>query len=230
MIHIWHTKLESHREKYTLFYNWLSPEEKAHAEKLATAYRRRFIISRGILRDLLAYYSEQYPKQLCLGYTCVGKPFLISSPKQTIEFNLSHSQDTVAYAFTIDNPIGIDIEHKTQRKHLDKIAYRFFSACDYDRLKLLSGEEKLRVFFNTWVRNEALLKAFGDRLQTHPFSHYKFSIDTKSISIESIQRKKNQSCCISNLSLYPDVSGAVVIVGDSKPIIIKKYTKKISLS
>lgn len=226
IIHIWHTTFKCHVEKYKLFRSWLSTEEKARAERLAAPYQSRFIVSRGLLRDLLAYYCQRSPTQLHLSYSSSGKPLLISPPKQQIEFNLSHSQNIIVFAFTLKTPIGIDIEHKIPRKYLDQIAYRFFSADDYQRLKRLRDEEKLSVFFNTWVRNEALLKAFGHRLQTHPLSQYQSSINNQLIANSAI---KSTSYQVSTLSIFPDFAGAIAIQGESKPIITKEYTEKISL-
>ncbi len=224
IIHLWHTSLEVHAKKYEIFKNWLSPEEKIRAEKLALPYRLGFIVSRAVLRDLLAYYSEQDPQKLKLTYSVSGKPLLIN-PEQCIEFNLSHSKNILVYAFTIDTPVGIDIEYINHRIHLDKIAYRFLPADEYDQLQSLQGIKKLEAFFNAWVRNEALVKAMGDSLQTHPYSRYKLSLDSKLSILESKKKEMNPHYAISNLSLYPDFATAIAVKGNEKPIVIKKYTK-----
>lgn len=220
-IHIWHTRLEKHTNKYMLFQSWLAPEEKIHAEKLAIPYRRDFIIARAVLRDLLAYYSKQCPQNLKLTHSVSGKPFLINS-EQRIEFNLSHSKNILMYAFTIDTPIGIDIEYINHRIYIDKIAYRFLPAYEYDQLQLLQGIKKLEEFFNAWVRNEALIKAMGNSLQTHPHSRYKLS---QTNTLEPQKKDINPLYTISNLSLYPGFSTAIAVKGNEKTIAIKKYTK-----
>lgn len=224
IIHIWHTNLEAHAKKYELFKNWLSPEEKLRADKLVPPYRLSFTISRAVLRDLLAYYSQQYPQKLQFTYTVSGKPSLINS-KQHIEFNLSHSKNILAYIFTIGTPVGIDIEYINHRIQLDKIAYRFLPAYEYDRLQLLQGIKKLEGFFNAWVRNEALIKATGSTLQTHPYSRYKLSLNSHLSTLEYKKKGMNAQYAISNLSLYPDFATAVAIKGNEKPIVIKQYTK-----
>ena len=224
IIHIWHTNLEVHAHEYELFKNWLSSEEKIRAEKLAPHYRLGFIIARAVLRDLLAYYSEQYPQNLQFAYSDSGKPSLLNS-KQRIEFNLSHSKNILAYIFTIDTPVGIDIEYINHRIHLDKIAYRFLPAYEYDRLQLLQGIKKLEGFFNAWVRNEALIKAMGSTLQTHPYSRYKLSLNSHLSTLEHKKKGMNAQYTISNLSLYPDFATAIAIKGNEKPIVIKQYTK-----
>lgn len=225
IMHIWHTRLEEHTKKYSLFQNWLAPEEKIRAEKLATPYRLGYVIARAVLRDLLAYYSEQCPQKLKLTHSVSGKPFLIN-PEQRIEFNLSHSKNILVYVFTIGTPVGIDIEYINHRIHIDKIAYRFLPAYEYDRLQLLQGIKKLETFFNAWVRNEALIKAMGNTLKTHPYSRYKLSSNPQ---ISTLKYKKmgeiNPFYTISNLFLYPDFATAIAVKGNEKNIIIKKYTK-----
>ncbi|WP_218813742.1 4'-phosphopantetheinyl transferase family protein [Rickettsiella endosymbiont of Dermanyssus gallinae] len=187
------------------------------AESLALALRQRFILSRGILRKLLSAYSGQSPEKIIFSYTQSGKPVFVNHSPRQIEFNLSHSQNRVAFAFAWDTPIGIDIEYKTPRKHLDKIAYRFFTAQDYEQLKNLQGEEKLNTFFDLWVRNEAFLKAVGRRLGTHPLSKYK--ANKKQIDIT----KDKESCTILSLTLQADFAAALAIKGENKPLLIRTY-------
>jgi 4'-phosphopantetheinyl transferase len=224
IIHIWHTRLEDHIKKYELFQSWLSPEEKIRAEKLAISYRQSFIISRGVLRDLLAYYSKYAPQEIKLSYSVSGKPLLVN-PGQSIEFNLSHSKNIVAYAFTIGTPLGIDIEYINYRIHINKIAYRFLPVHQYDRLQFLQGMKKLEAFFNAWVENEALIKAMGATLQTHPYSRYKLLLNPPINTLEFKKKEINPLYTLSNLPLYPKFATAIAIKGKGKPIIIKKYTK-----
>lgn len=225
-IHIWHTKLEDHAKKYTLFQSWLAPEEKIHAEKLAISYRQKFIISRAVLRDILAYYSGQSPQNLKLNYSIFGKPLLTNS-EQRLEFNVSHSENILAYVFTLDTPIGIDVEYIHHRSHLNKIAYRFLPAYDYDRLQSLKHKKKLKEFFAAWVRNEALIKAKGRLLKTHPHSRYALSLDSHLDSLNCV-KDINSLYSTSNLSLHPDFAAAIALKGNKKPIVIKKYTERLS--
>ncbi len=228
IIHLWHTKLDDHSKKHLLYQSWLAPNEKIRVQKLAFPYRQNFVISRGILRDLLAYYSKQYPDKLKLSYSVSGKPVFDKKSKVRIEFNLSHSKDILVCVFTMDTPVGIDIEYINPISHLDKIAYRFLSAYEYDQLQLLQGSNKLQAFFRSWVRNEALIKAKGDTLQTHLSSRYKLSIETELNTSIFQQTEINSFYTISNLFLYLNFATAIAIKGNEKPIIIKQYTKRMS--
>ncbi len=169
----------------------------------------------------MSRYIEQRPETINFAYTEFGKPlFNNASFTQQIEFNVSHSHGRAAFAFTLSTPIGIDLEYKLKRKYIDKIAYRFFPARNYEQLKRLTGDEKLNTFFKMWVHNEAILKAFGYHLRTHPFSKYR---------TQTLQLKKNfiaekNTYSFSLLALHPDFAAALAIKGKhSKPIIIKEY-------
>lgn len=227
-IHIWHTRLEEHVKKHELFQSWLAPEEKVRAEKLAIPFQHKFIVSRAILRDILAYYSGQSPQKLNLNYSSSGKPLLTNS-KQYLEFNVSHSKNILIYAFALDTPVGIDIEYIHPRNHLDKIAYRFFSASDYDRLQLLKPKKKLKEFFKTWVRNEAIIKAKGNLLKTHPYSRYELGLNSDLDCSEYIKNGMSSLYSISNLSVHSNFATAVALKGNRKSLVINKYTKKLSL-
>ncbi|MES2997915.1 MAG: 4'-phosphopantetheinyl transferase superfamily protein [Pseudomonadota bacterium] len=219
-IHIWHTTLDHHIKHYPMFQHWLSAEEKERAEKLKPPYRQRFTLTRGLLRKLLSDYSGQPPEKIRFSYTLSGKPLLLNpSLKKSIEFNVSHSRNRVAFAFAWDTPLGIDLEYKTPRKYIDKIAYRFFSIDDYAQLKKLSGKEKLNTFFNAWVRNEALVKALGYSLKTHPCSQYMINLDKASTALN----KEKCPCSLFTLVLHPDFAAALAIKGQAKRIIIKQY-------
>ena len=199
-----------------LFQTWLSEEEILRVKKLAQPLRQRFIVIRGILRKLLSSYSNESPKQIQFAYTQSGKPIFINlSQIKPIEFNLSHSKNRVAFAFTYHTPIGIDIEYKTQREYFDKIAYRFFSADEYEQLNNLpSSEEKLNTFFNYWVRNEARLKAIGSGLETHRSSKYHANKPSSDFI------NTNEQCSIHSLTLHPDFAAALAICGENKTLSI----------
>lgn len=214
-IHIWHTVFKEHIKYFKLFQTWLSLEERIKAKTLVLPFRQNFVVSRGILRALLSKYSGQSPEKITFSYTQFGKPVFINQISEQIEFNLSHSHNRIAFAFTKNTPIGIDIEYKKARKYLDKIAYRFFTAQDYQRLKNLHGEEKLNTFFDLWVRNEALLKVSGQRLRAHPLSNY------KTIHNPAATKKAQERFTVFSLTLHADFAGAIAIEGKNKPFQIR---------
>ena len=89
------------------FWSCLSTKKKQQAKKYYTKLLTdRYIISHGILRYILSYYTTQAPKNLEFGHTKYGKPFLNHS---NIQFNMSHSGNMVCYGVAINYKVGIDI-------------------------------------------------------------------------------------------------------------------------
>ncbi len=59
------------------FLQCLAAEEQVQASKYYTDHlRRQYIISHGILRYILGYYTKQHPKDIIFSYGAYGKPFL----------------------------------------------------------------------------------------------------------------------------------------------------------
>jgi 4'-phosphopantetheinyl transferase len=216
-VHIWHAELDSHVKQYKLFQSWLSAEEREKAGNLTAFSRQNFILSRGLLREILTKYTKLPPEKFFFAYTRFGKPLLHPSLNTKIEFNLSHSKNRVIYAFTHTTAVGVDLEYKKARKFIDKIAYRFLARSDYTHLLRLSREEKLNAFFNAWVRYEASLKAAGHPIKTHPFSQYTMHSKQQAPLINS------PDYFLFNLAIHPDFSAAVAVNIPIKNILIKNY-------
>src|SRR5688572_9738476 len=73
--------------------------------------RRRFIVARARLRELLAVRLDVKPQAIELAYGKNGKPGLAQRFADTgWRFNVSHCDEVAVYAFSRDSEIGIDIE------------------------------------------------------------------------------------------------------------------------
>ena len=91
-----------------------------------------------------------------------GKPYL---PGETIEFNLSHSEDYVVIAVD-DQPVGIDIEKV--RKRPMAVAKR---CCQEEELQWLSAQtDQSSAFYKLWTGKESIVKAVGCGLSLSPQS------------------------------------------------------------
>ncbi|HTC62302.1 MAG TPA: 4'-phosphopantetheinyl transferase superfamily protein, partial [Candidatus Saccharimonadales bacterium] len=141
----------------------LSSEEKVRADQFHFAKdRNRYVIARGLLRELLGAYLQQPPKSLEFSYAQHGKPLLSGANSTSgLNFNLSHSGDMVAYAIARERNLGIDVEQMRPDLAGDDIAERYFSAREVSDLRTLPPEKKVEGFFNCWTRKEAYLKATG---------------------------------------------------------------------
>jgi len=171
-VHIWRASLKQNKEEVAQLLNLLNIQEKNRGSKfIAEQARNNFIVARGILRCLLAKYLRVKPQDLVFTQNQYGKLYLDSS---TLQFNLSHSHDFALFAFTLEHPIGVDIEFIRDNFDHVSIAERFFSKKENTDLLALPPKEQLHAFFNCWSRKEAFIKAIGKGIF---FALDKFSVE-----------------------------------------------------
>jgi 4'-phosphopantetheinyl transferase len=165
-VHIWRINLNSSESQLQSFRETLSSDEIARAERFYfPEHRQRFIAGRGSLRAILGQYLGIEPKEVEFEYQPRGKPLLAAKfADQELVFNLSHSQDLALCGVSYQNKIGVDLEYIRTMSDLESLAKRFFSAREYEYLRLISAEEKQQIFFRYWTCKEAYLKATGDGL------------------------------------------------------------------
>jgi 4'-phosphopantetheinyl transferase len=187
-IHVWMTDLTLPWEDENEHFVVLSNDEIIRAKQYHFIHhKRRFTVSRSILRHLLAGYLNTSPESILLGSSEFKKPYVKSENTKALQFNLSHSGDLAIYAFTLEHPIGIDIE-KTKDIFSESVAMRFFSKKENEALNALPLSEKVCGFYRIWSRKEALVKAIGKGLAhaLPSFSVSAFDID----EIISLENKK----------------------------------------
>jgi 4'-phosphopantetheinyl transferase len=147
----------------------LSYDEMVRAEHFRFERdRRRFIVGRGVLREILGCYLGFDPQQVRFRYDSRGKPYLVERlDKYGLRFNLAHSHKLALYAFTCGREIGVDLEYIRPMPDAEQIAARFFSTFEYTALRMLPENRKMEAFFNCWTRKEAYIKAIGDGPARH---------------------------------------------------------------
>ena len=161
-IHVWHASMVIDHEQESTCLSVLSQDERVRANRFHFKKDRNvYIAARFILRFLLGQYLNRNPAALRFNYSAHGKPFLKthSSPREKLEFNLSHSGEKALFAFCLDRPLGIDLERLRKNTDILSLAKRFFSPGEYSDLLSLPDKEKLGAFFLCWVRKEAFIKA-----------------------------------------------------------------------
>ena len=165
-VHIWRINLNSSESQLQFFRETLSSDEIARAERFYfPEHRQRFMAGRGTLRAILGQYLDIAPKQVEFEYQPRGKPLLAAKfADKGLLFNLSHSQDLALLGISYQNQIGVDLEYIRTMSDLEGLAKRFFSAREYEYLRLLSPAQQQQIFFRYWTCKEAYLKATGDGL------------------------------------------------------------------
>ncbi|MBA3469094.1 MAG: 4'-phosphopantetheinyl transferase superfamily protein [Herpetosiphonaceae bacterium] len=165
-IHVWRAFLFEQQGRLPDFYATLDPEERDRAGRFVFERdRQRYIISHGILRDILARYSGQAAHTLRFVKNSYGKPQLLSTTAAAgLHFNLSHSHDLALYAIALDRPVGVDVEWmRPEFAGLD-IARHSFAPAEIAALIEVPASQQRQAFFNCWTRKEAYIKAVGQGL------------------------------------------------------------------
>ena len=155
----------------------MSDDERTRRDRFVRAAdRHQFLVTRGMLRTLLARYLETEPTELFFAIDRYGRPSL-SRPGSRIEFNVSHTRGLVACAFAQVPEIGIDVEDIERRPVSPDLARRFFSAAEATALEAVPAPDRLSRFFDYWTLKEAYLKARGTGL-TLPLDSFTMQIES----------------------------------------------------
>jgi len=124
----------------------------------------RFIISRGVLRLILADKLSLSPKEIRFGKGENKKPFIENTGTDRLEFNVTHSGDWIIIAIS-SQPVGADIECIDPDFEYAEIMAFAFHKQEIDYIND-SGCPRNK-FFLLWSRKESLLKATGKGIGNH---------------------------------------------------------------
>jgi 4'-phosphopantetheinyl transferase len=166
-VHVWTASRDAPDDAVEAFRALLNDDERRRADRFAFAHdRRRFAVSRGLLRTILGTYLDRPPGSLRFVANGHGKPGL--DPNLNIDlpicFNLSHSGPWVVYALTLGRDLGVDIEQIRPEFGGFAIAERFFALGEIAELRALPEASRALAFFHGWTRKEAYIKAKGKGL------------------------------------------------------------------
>ena len=162
-VHVWTVSLDADAGRVPSLLNLLSGDERVRAARLRTTEMRvRFVVAHGALRAILSRYLDTEPSAIRIQATALGKPFVADTP---VSFNLSHSDALAVCAVTANAQIGIDVERVRPVDDADSIVARYFAAAEAKQYAAFDRAERPAVFFSTWTRKEAFLKATGMGLQ-----------------------------------------------------------------
>src|SRR6266516_2685444 len=164
-VHSWCASLDVPPETSARLYATLTPDERSRSARFQFERdQQRFIVARGVLRDLLGHYLQIHPGKIGFVYNAFGKPDLGPEFGSRLKFNLSHSAGLALIAIATASDVGVDLEYiRAQSDHSD-IARRFFSAAEVEYLSALPGHLYAEAFFSCWTKKEAYLKAYDEGL------------------------------------------------------------------
>jgi 4'-phosphopantetheinyl transferase len=141
--------------------SWLAPEERARHDRFVFAKdRRQFLITRGMIRSLVASYLAADPAACAFESDRYGRPSLTQPPGSGFAFNLSHTAGLIVCAIAREPEIGVDAEDASRGVD-PELHRRFFSPAEADALDALPEAERPSRFFEYWTLKEAYIKARG---------------------------------------------------------------------
>ena len=142
----------------------LSAEEHARAARFVRPQDQiEFTLAHGGLRLVLARYLDMEPSALRFRAGAMGKPALLDRQggPHVLRFNLSHSHGRMLVAVAHGQDVGVDLEQVRRNLEALKLAERFYTQAEVERIKARPASEQAWHFYRLWVAKEALLKAQG---------------------------------------------------------------------
>jgi 4'-phosphopantetheinyl transferase len=162
-VHVWVVSMEASPFSLQELTATLSSDERDRAESFRFDHlKRRFCVSRGLLRLFLGTYLAAPPGDIEFSYGKYGKPSVAGV--EGFQFNVAHSENVTVYAFAFGCELGVDVERIRNMEDIDAIARHFFCSEEAADLNNIQLPKRLDSFLACWTRKEAYIKATGEGL------------------------------------------------------------------
>ena len=154
-------RLDPPPERLARLAGTLSPAERARAARAASPeLRRRRMVSRAVLREILARATGREPEALDLRTGPGGRPHLAD---HAVRFSVAHCGDRLLVALCRDRDVGVDLERHRPVTGADAVARRALPPEDARRVAGLPEPGRSEALIDAWTRMEARFKATGGR-------------------------------------------------------------------
>ena len=141
------------------FFSYLTTYEKKILDQTPSIKRaNEFLFGRGLLRYELSERIDVEPSKIDIKTTQYGKPYLNSDLPLDLYFNLSHSLEVIAIAFSKQSHVGFDIERIDDSLEFNSLAPIFMTEKE---LNTWGKNNSIDLFFTYWTQKEACLKCEG---------------------------------------------------------------------
>jgi 4'-phosphopantetheinyl transferase len=128
----------------------------------------RFIVRRGLLRELLGACLRMPAQRIAFAYGDYGKPSVANAEPGSPQFNASHSGGLAVFALTPARAVGVDVEGFRDIPDLADLASTVLSPAEQAEWERADERDRSRAFFRYWTLKEAYLKGLGAGLQRRP--------------------------------------------------------------
>lgn len=165
-IHLWLASYDEIADErlHAAYRALLSDAEKKQEPRFYFARdRRRYLVTRALVRTVLSRYVSVDPAEWSFGANAYGRPEIVNAEARDtgLSFNLSHTHSMIVLAVTRGREIGVDVENVRAREVSIDIADRYFAPAEVAVLNEVPAAEQQYRFFEYWTFKEAYIKARG---------------------------------------------------------------------
>lgn len=149
------------------YLGFLSSAEKLRYDQYHPKAARLFLISRVLVKTVLADKLGISPHQVNIQLHPNGKPFVQGS--KAVYFNLTHSADVIILAVTEEGEIGVDIEQVDREFEWMRVD-SVLAPTEIEWIKENELTDPFSVyqrFFQIWTLKEAYIKCTGEGMSRH---------------------------------------------------------------
>ncbi len=163
-----HVDAAPHAANESAAVQWLDRQELSRLDRFRfPGAGRRFTLCRSALRAILSCVLHCGNSQISFPTGAHGKPFAtVCGSPAPVDFSVSHSGSHGLIAISQNGHVGVDVEERAPRRHLEGLIETVMGPEERAELSALSGRRQLHRFLRIWTFKEALLKASGTGLYT----------------------------------------------------------------
>jgi 4'-phosphopantetheinyl transferase len=165
-IHLWLAFYDEITEEHlhSAYRELLSAAEKEQEQRFYFAKdRRRYLITRALVRTVLSRYLSIHPKEWIFSTNAYGRPDIANRQARDacLVFNISHTHSLIVLGVTKRRALGVDVENFRAREVSIDIADRYFAPQEVAVLTAAPPHQQQYRFFEYWTFKEAYIKARG---------------------------------------------------------------------
>lgn len=213
-VHVWSASVGAFSPVMGTLHDLLSADEQGKAGRFAQDQRQRqYIVGRGLLRVLLSGYLDRPTQEIAFSRNPYGKPSVDGC--SWLNFNISHSDDVVAFAFARNRNLGIDVQKLNAHDVTPAIADRVFAPHELSGFGKLDEYQKQIAFSRTWAVKEAYIKGIGCGL-SQPLNDLEVSFTNREqprIRVRGKQDSHTSQWELRELSLADGYAAALAVEG-----------------